>query len=158
MSCDDLPTDPDCLDAGKPRGHQRPRLRVHRVLPGSAELNQGGKSTADSLARLLSERPELSLTLCGRSTGGTGMPSPQPGRPILGRTRIQGVYSVSRALRQCLIRQRRKQAFTELAAERMRAVRRHLTEEKGIDAARISECRPTVEAADQGRPRVDVSL
>jgi hypothetical protein len=43
-------------------------------------------------------------------------------------------------------------------AERTRAVRRYLTEEKGVDAARVSECRSTFEAADQGSPRVDVSF
>ena len=32
--------------------------------PGSAELREGGKNTANSLAKLLSEHPDLSITLC----------------------------------------------------------------------------------------------
>jgi hypothetical protein len=126
--------------------------------PGSAELNRGGKSSADSLAQLLSEHPELSLTLCGRFTAhdrnavtsATKIHSRQEAnaKGLSGESRPSPVLDQTEA----------GQAFTELAAERTRAVRRYLTEEKGVDAARVSECRPTVEAADRGRPRVDVSL
>jgi hypothetical protein len=126
--------------------------------PGSAELDRGGKSSADSLAKLLSERPELSLKLCGRftardrtavtSAARTHSRQDANARGLPGESRASPVLDQTEA----------EQAFTELAAERSRAVRRYLTEEKGVDAARVSECRPTVEAADQGRPRVDVSL
>jgi hypothetical protein len=126
--------------------------------PGSAELNQAGKSAADSLARLLSERPELSLTLCGRLTAQDRSAVTSAGKTYSRQDANAGGLFGESSASPVLDQAEAKQAFTELAAERMRAVRRHLTDRKGIDAARISECRPTVEAADQGRPRVDVSL
>jgi hypothetical protein len=126
--------------------------------PGSAELNQGGKSSADSLARLLSERPELSLTLCGRLTAQDRSAVTSAGKTYSRQDANAGGLFGESSASPVLDQAEAEQAFTELAAERMRAVRRYLTEGKGVDAARISECRPTVEAADQGRPRVDVSL
>ena len=126
--------------------------------PASAELNQGGKSSADSLAKLLSEHPELSLKLCGRFTArdrnAVTSAAKIHSRQEANAKGLSGESSASPVLDQT----EAEPAFTELAAERTRAVRRYLTAEKGVDAARVSECRPTFEAADQGRPRVDVSL
>jgi hypothetical protein len=51
-----------------------------------------------------------------------------------------------------------EQTLAELAVERMRVVRRYLIQEKGADAKRLPECRSTFQAADQGSPRVEISL
>jgi hypothetical protein len=50
------------------------------------------------------------------------------------------------------------QALSELAVERQRNVRRYLIQGKGADTKRVGECRSTLEADDQGTPRVEISL
>ncbi len=135
-----------------------PTFEPVEFAPGSSELVKVGKGYLDSLAKLLAEHPDLSLKVCGRSTM-VDMNAVAPtarmhrhreadARGLFGETNGAAVRQYTPA----------ETALTKLAVERERNVRRYLVTEKGIDAARISECRSTFEAADRGIPRVELSL
>ena len=141
-------------DAGKGTG---PAFEPIEFLPGSAEFDEAGKSYADDLAELLAEHPKLSLKVCSRltvqdldklMTSETASPTDTDSKTQATPTEAQPEpLSAEMA-----------QALSELAVERQRIVRRYLIREKGADTKRVGECRSTLEATDQGTPRVEISL
>jgi outer membrane protein OmpA-like peptidoglycan-associated protein len=125
--------------------------------PGSAHLDKRGENSLNSLAELLSQHPDLSITLCA--------PNSDRDRDAVYSTLnirsrrepdARGLFGEPSA--SVLDQAKAEPALAKLAAERTRVVRRYLTEEKDVDAARLSECGSTFPAADQGTPRVDVSF
>ena len=135
-----------------------PTFESIEFAPGSAEFSEAGKRNADAVAKLLAEHPKLSLKVCGRSTAqdmerfmaeaGAAAPPVAGGKDQTGQSKAEPVPESAQA----------EQTLAELAVERMRFVRRYLIQEKGADAKRVPECRSTFEAADQGSPRVEISL
>lgn len=129
---------------------------------GSAELTAEGRAYADGLVELLSERPKLSLDVCGQATAqdlqallgsetkADSEKGPPAGTPRPGDERAETDKPVaSDALVLKLM---------ELANERTQAVRRYLITDRGIAPARIAECRASVDPEDSGPPRAEVSL
>ena len=133
-----------------------PTFEPIEFSPGSAELGEAGKRYADGVAKLLTEHPKLSLKVCGRSTAQdmehvtieAGESPTAGGKGETGRSSAEPGQDSAQA----------EQALAELAVERKRAVRRYLIQEKGADAKRVPECRSTFQGADQGSPRVEISL
>ena len=140
------------LLAGVTKGAD-PALQPIEFAPGSAELSEAGKSYADDVAEFLAEHPKLSLGVCGRSTAQdmkrlmADTESVKDSKDEAGRFEAKPVPDPVQA-----------QALAELAVERKQAVRRYLIKEKGADVKRVHECRSTFKAADQGSPRVEISL
>ena len=126
--------------------------------PGSSELNEAGQGYADNIAELLSERPKLSLRVCGRATAQDGAGGQRVeatgGTPAPGAKGQSNNAKAEPAPDPAQV----AQTLNELAVERQRSVRRYLIQEKGADVKRIRACRSTYEAADQGSPRVEISL
>jgi hypothetical protein len=135
-----------------------PTFEPVEFAPGSSELSEIGKGYLDSLTKLLAKHPDLSLKVCGRSTIADVDAVTSSAR--IHRRREADAKKLFDDSNAAAVRKRSgaEAALTELAAERKRNVRRYLMKEKGVDAARISECRSTFEAADRGIPRVEVSL
>jgi len=127
-------------------------------LPGSAELDEAGKRYADDLAELLAEHPKLSLRVCSRLTVQDldKLMTSETTAPSSG-TDNKTQATPAEAQPEPLSAEA-TQALTELAVERQRVVRRYLIREKGADTKRVGECRSTLEATDQGTPRVEISL
>jgi len=50
------------------------------------------------------------------------------------------------------------QVLEELATERSHAVRRHMIEDRGVNAKQLPACRSIFDADDQGQPRVEITL
>jgi hypothetical protein len=119
-------------------------------------MDQAARAYADKLVELLQSRPKLSLDFCGRSTAAdlaakTGRPTPVVGQEIKPQDDAQAAKR-ARAI------EKHSPELIELAVERTRIVRRYLISDKGIDAKRVAECRPTFDANDLGSPRVDIVL
>ncbi len=124
--------------------------------PGAAELDEDGLRFADALARLLAERPKLSVTVCGVATAADfeaytagALRRRAPGDPTAvgpSGARIAAVVQAARP------------ALDELAVARTRALRRHLITGRGIAARRVAECRARYDPRDSGPPRVEVSV
>jgi len=132
-----------------------PAFESVAFAPGSAELDEAARVYADDIAEFLAKHPKLVLKVCGRSTAqdmqqftGTGGAPVKSGQTEAAEQTTQQGQQPGQAT----------QALQELAIERKRAVRRFLITDKGTDAKRVSECRSTFDASDQGSPRVELSL
>ena len=135
-----------------------PAFESIEFLPGSAELDEAGKRYADDLAKLMAEHPKLSLKVCSRLTAQdldklmtSEMTAPSSATDNKTQANPTGAQPESLSAEAA-------QALTELAVERQRVVRRYLIREKDADTKRVGECRSTMETADQGTPRVEISL
>jgi peptidoglycan hydrolase-like protein with peptidoglycan-binding domain len=127
-----------------------------KFTPGSAEMDQAARAYADKLVELLRSRPKLSLDFCGRSTAADLAAKPGRPTPVVGQE-IKPQDDAQAAKRARAI-EKHSPELIELAVERTRIVRRYLISDKGIDAKRVAECRPTFDANDLGSPRVDIVL
>lgn len=124
---------------------------------GQATLAPDGKVFADNLAKLLKERPKLSLRVCGKSTpedlealraqGKLPAPAPAAAQPP----------PQTRPLPPQLDDQARGE-LTRLAEERTRAIRQYLVASKGIGDRQVSECRAAFDPKGKGGPRAEISF
>jgi hypothetical protein len=142
--------------------------------PELAELSAEGKTYLDNLARLLAERPKLSISVCGTATAkdleaylakagqpaipsaptATGAPATKPAAP----DSQQAPAPPGAGLPAGASVEDTGKVLTRLAFERTRVVRRYLIEKKKLVAKRVRECRPRFDAKDDGPPRVEVSF
>jgi peptidoglycan hydrolase-like protein with peptidoglycan-binding domain len=127
--------------------------------PGSAELDEAARIYADDIAEFLAKHPKLVLKACGRSTA-QDMPQSMgtAGEAPSGKVESGQAKAAEPTTQQGQPPGQATQALEELAIERKSAVRRYLITDKGTDAKRVSECRSTFDASDQGSPRVELSL
>jgi hypothetical protein len=122
---------------------------------GEAALSPEARVFIDSLAKLLQQRPKLSLRVCGKSTevdvaalrARGALPQP-PSQPAGTRP----------PAREPQVDEQTRAELTRLAEERTRAVRQHLAERGRIQASRIGECRAAFEPKGTGGPRVDATF
>jgi len=136
-----------------------PSLDAIEFAPGSARLTQTGRRYADDVAKLLEQKPRLSLKVCGRADA-------KDRKALEVKARLARRYTqdgqrsdaTSRAAPMpfTLIDAPDEQALHELAVERQRVLTRYLIGRAGVDAERVSECRSTFDPADQGHPRAEV--
>ena len=127
--------------------------------PGSAELAAKERESTSRLADLLEKRPKLAVEICGRATAqdASNLRTRRLNKAMLRSTEPGGsVPPFDQRSSEQTVESARPQ-LEQLAADRTRAVRRQLLD-RGVTPSQISECRPTVDAADQGRPGVVVSL
>ncbi len=123
-----------------------------KFTPGSAELDSQARGYLDKLVDLLEQRPRLAIRVCGRATQGdfravTLISIEKPVKPSQEKLKQREQLVVTHG-----------PALHDLAVERTRVVRRYMINEKGMDAKRVTECRPVFDADDTGTPRVDVRL
>ena len=148
--------------------------------PGSAELDDTARQYLDTVVVFLNEHPKLSLKVCGRATAldrqelmrpapsqteqRTGIegepkvqtessqPKEEPGQTGTSPTGVQPARTPEHDSEQLV------EALEQLAVERKNVVRSYMVKDKGIDAARVPECRSTYAAEDQEGPRVKISM
>jgi hypothetical protein len=112
---------------------------------GKTEVVGEASVLADTLGRLLKERPQLALKICGRATladaVARGLAMPPAGQQAGG-----GAAEQLRA------------QMVELATERTRAVRRYLVDNWQVPVSRVGECRPAFEPTNDKPPRVEISF
>jgi len=140
--------------------------------PGSAQLDEAGRSYADEVAKFLRERPKVSLKLCGRATAQdlaqltssaesesetAAEASPAAEAQAEGEATQAGTENAPDQEPQP-DQARLADDLKELAIERKNVVRTYLVEEKKIEAGRVPECRSTYDPDDQGSPRVKISF
>ena len=135
-----------------------PSFEAIEFARGSAALTKAGRRQADALAKLLAQHPKLSLKLCGRA-------SAKDRQGLAGRRNLVQDSAADKQRRgtqppakPMLEQGQGEHALHDLAVQRQRNLTRHLIDSSGVDAARISECRSTVDTDDQGNPRVEVSF
>jgi hypothetical protein len=129
---------------------------------GSAELTGEGRVYADGLVELLTERPKLTINVCGSTTlldaqavnAAAAIETQKAGS----KAQKTPSATVSEPTEQPPPTDQMAQQLTQLAVERTRAVRRYLITERGIDPGRVAECRAAFDAQDTGPPRAEVSL
>jgi peptidoglycan hydrolase-like protein with peptidoglycan-binding domain len=148
--------------------------------PGSAELDDTSRQYLDSVVAFLNEHPKLSLKVCGRATALDRQQlvasAPSQTRQQTGATQTPEAHTESAqvetdsapagasppdkkpAQTPQIDSAQLAETLEQLALERKNAVRSYMVKDKGIDAARVPECRSTYEAEDQGSPRVVISL
>ncbi len=140
--------------------------------PGAAVMDEAGKQVADKYIVMLEKKSTLKLGVCGRATvedyaalfGGAGAPAagaparatpastpaaPAPAPPPAAAPRPTPPASLSST---------QAKALVELATERTNAVRSYLVDEKGIDTARIVQCRTTYDLKDPEPPRAQFAM
>lgn len=116
---------------------------------GKAEVTPDSVPYVGKLGKLLGERPELTLRVCGVATQGdaqvlaaaeaeqsaSGKREPSPAEPRI-----------------------TEDVLDQLAASRAELVKRTLVEQYKIDPARLFLCRPQVDKDPEGRPRVELAI
>jgi hypothetical protein len=124
--------------------------------PGAATLGPEAQVFVDNLAKMLKERPKLSLHVCGKSTPADlqalrargELPQPQPpAQPTAQRQPAPPPVD-----------DQARSALTRLAEERTRVVRQQLVEKRRIGANQVAECRAAFEPQGKQGPRVDISF
>ncbi len=106
------------------------RLDPLEFPPGSFELDQNGKSYLNNVAKLLNEKPELRLSLCGFST------------PV----DVEGMdFSVN------------PDPFIDIAKKRHENAIIYL-ESQGVSHERLFNCNATIDTDEEAKPRVEMSI
>ncbi len=120
------------------------RLDPMPFAPGSAKLTENDRAYAAKVARLLTDRPKVTLRLCGRATPkDRDATAPAAGTP--GGTAPAPPKDPDAALR-------------VLAEARADAVKDVLVRVHGVDPGRLLVCRPEVDADPGADPRVDMLI
>lgn len=138
-------------------GQSLPTLPPVAFAPGLASLDARATAALDALAGVLADRPSTRLDVCGfagpadlralSAARGTD-PRGQELVETLRRLFARATGSAPNAAGEDELR--------GLAEERARAVAQRLAERPGVDAARLFECRPVVEAQADAAPRVEL--
>lgn len=135
-------------------GGRGPSFKPIPFAAGAATLNPEATVFTDNLAKMLKERPKLSLRVCGKAVDEDlqalrahgELPQPAPSAPAQ-----QG-----RAANPPAIDDQARSALTRLAEERTRAVRQQLVDRDKIGANQVAECRAQFEPKGNAGPRVEI--
>ncbi len=119
---------------------------------GTTALTPDGIALAAELARMLKQRPKLSVKVCGRVTSRDLLAYADARKIALPAAQPAGTKSAP------ALPEKAKADLDKLAAERTRAVRQFVSTGHGIEPSRIEECRPSFDPADPGPPRVDIKM
>jgi hypothetical protein len=142
---------------------------------GSAKLGSQATSYVDSLVELLTQRPKLTVRVCGRSTAEDlahfaaqelgkrkaaqkiSRPKEKPAAKI-GTEEKSPIAQQPVPLKGKALLKAAAPGLSTLALERTRAIRRHLLRKNRSLGTRVSECRSVFNPKDKKPPRVEVSL
>ena len=115
--------------------------------PGSAEINNSGKQQLDNLSKLLSEKPQIHLTLCGV-------------------TNQQDIYALYPELRdksknkneEITLTEEQSLRINQLARERQINSKDYLVKQRGIEHDRLILCAPEHKTDDNAITGVEVNI
>ena len=120
---------------------KRPRFEPMQFAPGAAELEASQLAYARQLADLLEARPRLTVTVCGVATPGEGA----LGAEVEAEAGAAAGTEAATADGALALARDRADALAALLRER-------------VDAARVFDCLPEVDAAPAAVPRVEILL
>jgi hypothetical protein len=143
--------------------------------PGSAELTGEGEAASDEVGKILIEKPQLNIRVCGKATAGDlivlrggEVPAPTPmgeesdelpdaddaeGGESGGTSNAPTAEQPTQALAKPS--QQEVDQLLELAIQRGQVVRQYLTGTHGVIADRMSECRTSYSIEDGKPPRAE---
>ncbi|MBL8658230.1 MAG: DUF748 domain-containing protein [Rhodospirillales bacterium] len=135
-----------------------PSFKPIPFAAGAAELSPEAKAFSDNLAKMLKERPKLSLRVCGKAVDQDlqalrargELPQPTPPAPA------QQGRAANQPPKTPPVDDQARSALTRLAEERTRAVRQQLVERDKIGANQVAECRAEFEPKSSAGPRVEI--
>jgi len=119
------------------------RLDPMKFDAGSAQLTERDRKYATKLAKLLEDRPRLSLRLCGRAT-------PQDRQAAPAAAGQGGTAPAPPADSDA--------ALVALAQARADGLKEHMVRVHGVDPGRLLVCRPELDADPESAPRVDMLI
>ena len=125
----------------------RPRFEPVEFEPGNAQLTSQSQAYLDKIAKLLQERPGLSITFCGVST--------QEDRAYFV---AQVPLSPENVPEETLEPPKFETEQLELAKARGGSLQDYLTRKHAVDSERLFRCRPTVEAEGDLGPRAEITI
>ena len=126
--------------------------------PGSDTLDGAQSGRITTIGDLLHSRPQVNLTLCGIATIAADWPVLLEDRKI---EQLGLIYRLQKALdlhAKPETVEPDRDALESLAQRRAEAVKSALMEKSGIDAGRLFNCHPQVEADPKAAPAVRLSL
>lgn len=120
---------------------------------GISQLSSKNKKLLEKVARLLADRPNLSLTICATSVendwpGIVENLTPEEKKIILGESKKDDPK------KQAL----KKQKLLKLAKKRSQIVKRFIIEKAGIKPGRLQECNSKIAKEADAKPTVELSL
>jgi len=132
--------------------------------PGSAELTDAGRQSAENYVAMLEKKPSLKLGVCGRANvqdfvalfGSKALPPLQPTQASTAAA--PAGQAAAGAGSRAAISTAQAKALVELAMERTNVVRGYFVEEKGINTERIVQCRVTYDIEDTQPPRAQFAM
>lgn len=132
-------------------------LEPIQFAPGSTDLDAGARRYADSMAKLLAERPKLKVKVCGRATARdmahlTGTAIEVAPEESDSKDDLTGDVTETSDDRESA------ELLKGLAIERGRTVRRYMIDDLGVDVKQLPECGANFSADDQGEPRAEIKL
>ena len=120
--------------------------------PGSSELKPEFNAYLEKLAKLLEERPDVQLRLCGKVVQqDRAVPAPPP----VEKSRWKKLFDKEKEPEAAIPGET---DLLQLARDRATAVLDILIEDHGVPAERIYTCDPKPDPADEGEPRVDIGV
>ena len=124
----------------------RVRLKAVEFAPGDTTLDEEDKDYLAKVARILSDRPKLSIKLCGVATA----------RDLAALRGAGGQTAEETALQPT---EEERDALRELAVRRATAVESYLVEAHQADASRLVGCQPRLELDNAAAtPRTDLLI
>jgi hypothetical protein len=113
--------------------------------PGSATLNKAGISQLDKLAKLMSERPQVHLTLCGESNGND-------------RNKLYPETAVADNAKPAALKPEQEAQLLKLANDRQTVTKNYLIDKKGLSHDRLILCEPAYNADKDAIAGVEINI
>ena len=131
--------------------------------PGEAVLDAAATDYLDTLAERLEDRPGIRLNLCGIAVLADAMPAHPVAAAVTAPPtgeEAPGEEGAADAAGPAAIGESgpSMEALRQLSQERGEAVKEYLTLRRGIAPERLFVCSPEVDEAEEGEPRVEISL
>lgn len=119
-----------------------------KFTPGSAEMPADSKAQLDNLARLLTEKPQIHLTLCG-------VTSPDDVYALYPELKKQQKEKNDKDI---ILTKEQLAALNQLAGERQINSKNYLIKESGIEHDRLILCAPEHLTSDEAIPGVKINI
>jgi hypothetical protein len=135
---------------------------------GASELDDVGRGLSEKIAKLLDEKPKLSIKVCGKATkadfiaaqGDSEQEEASDEERQTGEEQQPEAWisTIDKhiAAEEVILSEAQAERLLGIAIERTSATRRYLIESAGISAERVGQCRISYSLKDDKPPRVDV--
>ena len=126
-------------------------------VPGSKTLDNDAIAYLEPVAKLMKERSQVRIKICGKATAADGavlegkpLPNLQEETRLGPKGERDGAVTPSSQMTDSQLQ--------TLARQRSAAVKEHLVEKHGIEPDRLFLCHPEVDTDEEGKPRADLLI